>query len=75
MRILPAPVTAARLATEASVSQRTLYRDIEARDFGANNNSGKTQLQHLVLNAGIMQETMWIEFAGKALVILAASPE
>lgn len=51
------------------------YRAIEARDFGADNNSRKTQLQHLVLNAGIMQETMWIEFAGKALVILAASPE
>ena len=52
-----------------------LYRDIETRDFGADNNSRKTQLQHLVLNAGIMQETMWIEFAGKALVILAASPD
>ena len=34
MRILPAPVTAARLATEASVSQRTLYRDIETLRAG-----------------------------------------
>ena len=30
LRTLPAPVTAARLAGEAGVSQRTLYRDIDA---------------------------------------------
>lgn len=30
MRVLPAPVTAARLAEETGVSQRSLYRDIEA---------------------------------------------
>lgn len=30
LRTLPAPVTAARLATETGVSERTLYRDIEA---------------------------------------------
>jgi len=50
-----------------------LYREIEARDFGdTSSGSRKTQLQHLVLSAGIMQETMWIEFAQKALAILAA---
>jgi len=48
-----------------------LYREIEARDFGdASGGSRKAQLQHLVLSAGIMQETMWIEFAEKALAIL-----
>lgn len=52
-----------------------LYRDIESRDFGAGSDSRKAQLQRLVLNAGIMQETMWIEFSEKALVILAASPD
>ena len=54
----------------------TLYREIEARDFGdASSGSRKAQLQHLVLSAGIMQETMWIEFAQKALDILAAPAE
>lgn len=51
-----------------------LYRDIEARDFSDGNTSRKAQLQHLVLSAGIMQETMWVEFAEKALAILA-TPE
>lgn len=49
-----------------------LYRDIESRDFAAGNPSHKARLQHLVLDAGIMQETMWIEFSEKALAILAA---
>ena len=52
--------------------QLALYREIETRDFGSGDDSRKAQLQHLVLNAGIMQETMWIEFAEKALAILAA---
>ena len=52
-----------------------LYRDIEQRDFAAGNVSRKAQLQHLVLSAGIMQETMWIEFAQKALAILATTSE
>lgn len=47
-----------------------LYRDIEVRDFASDNPSRKAQLQHLVLSAGIMQETMWVEFAKKALEIL-----
>nr|WP_295778197.1 PadR family transcriptional regulator [Rhodoferax sp.] len=47
-----------------------LYREIEARDFANGSASRKAQLQHLVLSAGIMQETMWIEFAEKALAIL-----
>ena len=34
LRTLPAPVTAARLATEAGVSERTLYRDIETLRAG-----------------------------------------
>lgn len=34
LRTLPAPVTAARLAAEAGVSDRTLYRDIEALRAG-----------------------------------------
>jgi predicted DNA-binding transcriptional regulator YafY len=34
MRTLPPPVTASRLATEAGVSERTLYRDIDALRAG-----------------------------------------
>jgi predicted DNA-binding transcriptional regulator YafY len=34
MRTLPAPVTAARLAAEAGVSERTLYRDIDTLRAG-----------------------------------------
>lgn len=55
--------------------QLALYREIEGRDFGAGGDTRKAQLQHLVLTAGIMQETMWIAFAEKALAILAAPPD
>jgi DNA-binding PadR family transcriptional regulator len=51
-----------------------VYRAIEARDFGREDPSRKVQLQHLVLGAGILQETMWIEFSEKALDILKAPP-
>lgn len=54
--------------------QLGVYREIEVRDFAQASDSRKVQLQHLVLSAGIMQETMWIEFAEKALAILAESP-
>lgn len=47
-----------------------VYRAIEARDFARGDPSRKAQLQHLVLGAGILQETMWIEFSEKALAIL-----
>lgn len=51
------------------------YRAIEARDFTREAPSRKAQLQHLVLEAGIMQETLWIEFSTKALAILVAPYE
>ncbi len=49
-----------------------LYQAIEARDFAGVEEGGskKQQLQHLVLNAGILQETQWIAFSEKALGIL-----
>ena len=34
LRVLPKPVTAARLALEAAMSERTLYRDIECLQAG-----------------------------------------
>ena len=51
------------------------YRAIEARDFNRKTPSRKAHLQHLVLEAGIMQETLWIEFSTKALAILATPYE
>ena len=51
-----------------------VYRAIEVRDFGHEDLSRKAQLHHLVLGAGILQETMWIEFSEKALAILDAAP-
>ena len=50
-----------------------VYRAIEERDFARGDPSRKAQLQHLVLGAGILQETMWIEFSERALAILDSS--
>ncbi len=52
-----------------------VYRAIEARDFSQEEMPRKAQLQHLVLGAGILQESMWIEFSEKALAILDAAPD
>lgn len=43
------------------------YQHIEARDFSAPAPSRTTRLQHLVLKAGIMRETMWVEWSKQAL--------
>ncbi len=50
----------------------TVYQAIEARDFAGVEEDGsrKQQLQHLVLTAGILQETQWIAFSEKALAVL-----
>ena len=49
-----------------------LYQAIEARDFAdVEGGSRKQRLQHVVLSAGIEQETQWIAFSEKALKILA----
>jgi DNA-binding PadR family transcriptional regulator len=47
-----------------------VYRAIEERDFAREDLLRKAQLQHLVLGAGILQETMWIEFSERALALL-----
>ena len=52
-----------------------VYRAIEARDFARADPSRKTQLHHLVLGAGILQETMWIEFSKQALAILETTSD
>lgn len=61
-----------RRRLELHKQKLALYQAIEARDFAKVEEDGsrKQQLQHLVLNAGILQETQWIAFSEKALGIL-----
>jgi DNA-binding PadR family transcriptional regulator len=48
-----------------------LYRDIEKNDFSEGEASREKELQHLILTAGIMLETFWVEWSEKALEVLA----
>ncbi|SIO48140.1 transcriptional regulator, PadR family [Burkholderia sp. GAS332] len=51
-----------------------LYRRIEAHDFPDKPGESEprdTQLRHLVLKAGIMQESLWVDISTEALGILA----
>lgn len=48
-----------------------LYRQIESRDFLNKALSREQQLQYLVLQAGIMNESEWMTFCEKALALLA----
>lgn len=48
------------------------YLEIEERDFSAPYASRTTRLQHLVLKAGIMAETSWIEWSRQALSELSS---
>jgi DNA-binding PadR family transcriptional regulator len=47
-----------------------VYREIEARDFGDLSDSRQKQVQHLVLQAGIMLESLWVEWSKNALKVL-----
>jgi DNA-binding PadR family transcriptional regulator len=53
------------------VERLALFQSIEARDFPAPDSSQKAAVQHVVLQAGIIFETAWIEFCTKALKALA----
>lgn len=48
-----------------------LYRELEEHDFAGQLETRATQLQHLVLTAGIMFEATWVEWSEKALLVLA----
>ncbi|MFZ6644997.1 PadR family transcriptional regulator [Undibacterium sp. TJN25] len=48
-----------------------LYQQLEADDFPPEKNSREAQLQHLVLRAGIMHESLWVEWSEQALRVLA----
>jgi DNA-binding PadR family transcriptional regulator len=47
-----------------------LYRELEARDFSAAKPSRETQVQHLILQAGIMMEALWVQWSEQALKVL-----
>ncbi|HEX5513679.1 MAG TPA: PadR family transcriptional regulator [Gammaproteobacteria bacterium] len=46
-----------------------LYCQLEARDFPPGNDSREARLRHLVLQAGIMHETHWVEWSEQALAL------
>ena len=48
-----------------------LYRRIEERDFAGADDSRERRLQHLVLQAGILQEQLWLQVSRQALQALA----
>src|SRR5699024_10056048 len=48
-----------------------LYREIEARDFPPEQRSRDARLRHLVLQAGIMYESHWVEWSEQALALFA----
>ncbi|AOJ04697.1 MULTISPECIES: PadR family transcriptional regulator [Burkholderia] len=52
-----------------------VYREIEARDFAHDMNTKDRRLQHLVLHAGIMQESLGVELMQHALDILSMPDE
>jgi DNA-binding PadR family transcriptional regulator len=52
-----------------------LYREIEQRDFSGKALTRAQRLQHLVLTAGILGESMYIEISQQALEILEAPAE
>ena len=60
------------LPRRLAIHRRNLavYREIEARDFADTEDSRQRQVQHLVLQAGIMLESMWVEWSKNALKVL-----
>jgi DNA-binding PadR family transcriptional regulator len=59
---------------QAAVHRQKLaaYHHIEARDFSEERLRPEQALQHLVLQGGVMYETLWIEFCEKATKMLSA---
>jgi DNA-binding PadR family transcriptional regulator len=53
------------------VEKLALYRRIEQRDFSARTDTRETRLQHLVLKAGILHESLWVDLSREALRVLA----
>ena len=51
-----------------------LYRSLEARDFAARPMSREAQVQHLILQAGIQMEALWVQWSQDALRVLRQPP-
>ena len=67
---------AAELHRHLALHQRQLaeYREIEQRDFTAEQPGAEDRLRHLVLGAGIGLETFWTEWLAEAIAELGEPP-
>lgn len=52
-------------------AQLALYLQYEQRDFPGGGATREQQIQHLVLKAGIMMESMWVEWSEDAMKVLS----
>jgi predicted DNA-binding transcriptional regulator YafY len=69
LRRLPAPVTAARLAVETEVSERTLYRDIETLRAGGALIDGAAGLGYTLTEDPALPPQMFTRLEVEALVL------
>ena len=69
MRRLPAPVTAARLAQETGVSERTLYRDIDSLRSGGALIDGAAGLGYTLTEDPALPPQMFTRLEVEALVL------
>jgi predicted DNA-binding transcriptional regulator YafY len=69
LRMLPQPVTAARLAEETGVSERTLYRDIDALRAGGALIDGATGLGYTLTEDPALPPQMFTRLEVEALVL------
>lgn len=69
MRRLPAPVTAARLAQETNVSERTLYRDIDSLRSGGALIDGAAGLGYTLTEDPALPPQMFTRLEVEALVL------
>ena len=69
MRRLPAPVTAARLADETGVSERTLYRDIDSLRAGGALIDGAAGLGYTLTEDPALPPQMFTRLEVEALVL------
>ncbi|WP_284164602.1 YafY family protein [Frigidibacter sp. SD6-1] len=68
-RVLPQPVTAARLAAETGVSERTLYRDIEALRAGGALIDGAPGLGYVLTEDPALPPQMFTRIEVEALAL------
>ncbi len=69
IRMLPQPVTAARLAEETGVSERTLYRDIDALRAGGALIDGAAGLGYTLTEDPALPPQMFTRLEVEALVL------